>query len=39
MAAPIKNLAEMVRIFIFVDVNTKQENMAPSTQSIKIILF
>ena len=39
MAAPIKKLAEMVRIFIFVDIYTKQENMQPSTQSIKIILF
>ena len=29
----------MVRIFIFDDVNTKHENMPPSTQSIKIILF
>ena len=32
-------LAERVRIFIFVDVNTKQENMPPSTRSLKIILF
>ena len=32
-------LAEMVRIFIFVDVNIKQENMPPSTRSIKIIPF
>ena len=29
----------MVRIFIFVDIHTKQENMQPSTQSIKIVLF
>ena len=32
-------LAEMVRIFIFVDVNTKQEHILPSTRSIKIIMF
>ena len=25
----------MVRIFIFLDVNTKQENMPPSTQEYK----
>ena len=35
---PLK-LAEMFRIFIFVDVNTKQESMPPSTRGIKIILF
>ena len=29
----------MVRIFIFADINTEQENMPPGTQSIKIILF
>ena len=34
-----EKLMEMVCIFIFVDVNTKQENMPPSTWSIKIILF
>ena len=34
-----EKLTEMVCIFIFVDVNTKQENMPPSTQNIKIILF
>ena len=29
----------MVRIFIFADINIKQENMPPSTQSIKIIVL
>ena len=32
-----EKLAEMVSIFIFVDVNTKQENIPPSRRSIKTL--
>ena len=34
-----EKLTEVVCIFIFADVNTKQESMPPSTRSIKIIMF
>ena len=34
-----ENLTEMVCIFIFVDVNTKQEIIPPNTRSIKSFCF